>query len=317
MKLTRRDILIGGASAALIARPASADTQVIAGPAFGSSWRVVCAGGNTRAIRHSLNQVVARIDAEMSPYLPSSALSVFNASASDAWQDMPADLCSVAQAALALARFTDGAFDPTVGPAVNRMGFGPITGKSGAYTMVAARAQALRKAGPHLTLDLCGIAKGHALDRIVQALLSQGNAAFLVELGGEVRATGQHPAGRPWQVAIEDPWHPGFAAHRIVAPAGLALATSGHRANGLRGRVPTSHIINPQTNRPAISTVASVSVLEANAARADGLATALCAMGDDAPLFAKRHGISALFIAGPPNAPREILTGHFRDHLIV
>jgi thiamine biosynthesis lipoprotein len=117
-------------------------------------------------------------------------------------------------------------------------------------------------------------------------------------------------------VAIEDPWQAEFAAFRIVAPRGLALATSGHRANGVTGRLATSHIVDPRTQRPSISAIASVSVLDATGERADALATALCAMGAAGPDFARQNGISALFIAGQPDAPHEIPTGSFPDHLV-
>jgi thiamine biosynthesis lipoprotein ApbE len=67
------------------------------------------------------------------------------------------------------------------------------------------RPMRLRKRVPGLTLDLCGIAKGYALDRIIEALPAVGVDSVMFELGGEIRTLGRHPDGRAWQIGIERP----------------------------------------------------------------------------------------------------------------
>ena len=76
------------------------------------------------------------------------------------------------------------------------------------------------------TLDLCGIAKGYALDRITAELIALGHSDFFVELGGEVYAQGIHPEGRAWRAGIESPLPGSLAFQHIVVVAGEALATS-------------------------------------------------------------------------------------------
>lgn len=317
--MKRRDLILGCGGVVLasaLPAPARAATTALGGDAFGSTWRlVVAAGVDADSARGAIEAVIAQVDATMSPYRAETALSQFNRASHDQWHVMPSDVCAVAGAALEIASLTGGAFDPTIGPLVNRFGFGPIEGQTSGWQALKIDGDALLKAEPGATLDLCGIAKGHALDRIVAALLELGVADGLVELGGEVAAFGHHPDGRDWKVAIEDPRTDGLQAQRIVAPAGQALATSGHRVNGLRGAVATSHIIDPALLRPVDNGIASVSVLAQTAMRADALATALSAMAPGAaPRFAADHGIAALFVADDGH---DIMTGAFGEHVVV
>lgn len=316
MDLNRRLFLMTAtASAALPARAAQSVAR-LSGPAFGSSWHAVLPGGiDAAAARQALEVGIASVDATMSPYREDSDLTRFNLSRDTDWQDVAPMLAHTLTVALDIARLTGGAFDPTIGPLVHRYGFGPISGReAGDPAGLDARAGAIRKAAPDLTIDLCGIAKGHALDRMVAALEVLGHTDFLIELGGEVACRGRHPEGRHWLVAVEAPG--GGSAQRILRLDGMALATSGHAANGFPP-MGLSHIIDPKTTRPASPGLASVSVLAETAEKADGFATALLVLGPEAgPDFARTHGIAALFLTGKGPAFGETMTGTFARHVV-
>lgn len=316
MRVTRRDAILGGMALALMPRMASAQTRILGGPAFGSTWRLVCDTADPVTAVPFITNRIAAIDADFSPYRASSNLSRFNRAAVGEVLDITPPMVRVVSAALQASRDTDGAFDPTTGPLVARFGFGPITGQPGRIEDIDLRGASLRKAAPGLTLDLCGIAKGFALDCLTEDMIAEGATNFLLELGGEIRAVGMHPSGRDWQVAIQDPLSPHFAAHTIVAPGPLALATSGHEANGLTGAVEVSHVIDPRTARPSMGFAASVSVLAPTGMAADAMATALLAMGADGPEFARQHDIPAYFIQGPPHPDSPVSTGQFDAHII-
>ena len=319
MELNRRDMILGALGGALFPSVARADVQVSGGLAFGSTWRIVAGREiDLGAIKPQIAAVIAQVDRQMSPYRSGSDLSRFNTSDARDWQPMPPAMCHVASEALRIAQLTEGAFDPTVGPVVARFGFGPIKGGSGPFAGIEARATALRKSAPDLTLDLCGIAKGYALDRIVAVLAEAGVANALVEVGGEVRSLGHHPSGRAWRVAVADPLMSAFKARRIVSLDGYALATSGHAANGVTGSITTSHIISPYHDAPASTALASVSVLAKTATEADALATALCAAGPRAGVaLARRLRVSALFIRTRVDGLEEVTTGRFAHHFLI
>ncbi len=319
MMLNRRDMILGLAAVGVILpHAASAATQLIGGPAFGSTWRLVTNNQiDPTLVRSTVQELIDQTDMEMSPYRRASDLSRFNGSDRTEPQEMPSALCDVTAKALAIAQLTNGAFDPTVGPIVGRHGFGPISGATGAFKDITVRGSTITKASPNLTLDLCGIAKGYALDKIIMRLSAIGATSALVEIGGEVMTLGHHPDGREWQVAVADPFAGQVRVSRVVAPQGYALATSGHAANGVYGPVGTSHIIDPRQLRPTSTSLGSVSVLADTAMKADAFATALCAAGtEDGVALAQQLGIAALFITDGTSAPAGITTGAFAEHLI-
>lgn len=319
MLISRRNVILGlAASTTCWPAPAVAEGHLISGRAFGSSWRLTVE--NTRQMKPAkapIEKIIALVDNLMSPYKSTSALSQFNASHTIDWQTMPASVCSVASSALHISQQTNGAFDPTVGPLVSRFGFGPIEGGTGCYKDVLVEPNSIKKNTPDLTLDLCGIAKGYALDLVASELVRLNFRNAIIEIGGEIITIGKHPSGRPWQVGIANPLPDQGALYAILEPRSLALATSGHSANGLSGSISTSHIVNPSLGSPASTTLASVSVLAATAIEADAYATALCAAGtDDGVELATRLGISALFITDGTTAATEIVTGNFDAHIV-
>ncbi|MBX3531955.1 MAG: FAD:protein FMN transferase [Rhizobiaceae bacterium] len=272
---------------------------VLSGPAFGAGWTFAAAGPfDEGALRRAFDAVIASVDASTSPFRSDSEVARFNRADTIGWQPLSPATCAVLDEALRVAQLTGGVFNPTVGPVVGRYGFGPIIeGEPGSPQDIVLGNGEARKRRASLSLDLCGIAKGHALDRMADACRELGLTDFLVELGGEVFATGRHPSGRHWQVGVESPTV-GGAFQRIVALDGTSLATSGNRVNAYRwGGKGYTHIIDPSTGMPADSALGSVTVAAGTAMRADALATALYAMGPErGPAFARGAGVRALFI---------------------
>lgn len=324
MKPTRPDrrrlaLLAGAALATLPLRPVAAGVlrgaaplQALEGQAFATGWRVLLpASADAQALGPAIADTLDRIDREMSPWRADSAVSRFNRAQAGA-HPLPQAVLSVTADALAIAAASGGSFDPTVGPLVSRWGFGPISGtEAPGWQTLSIRGARLAKSVPGATLDLCGIAKGHALDRIAAILRDAGVDHALVEVGGELLGIGAHPEGRDWQAGVEDPRPgvPGLAAR--VPLAGQAVATSGSRWNGydLGGRR-VSHIIDPATAAPVEGGLASVSVLAPTGALADGWATALMAAGAERGVALARAGtLSALFLIVEGARLRPVVTG--------
>ncbi|MFD2238499.1 FAD:protein FMN transferase [Aureimonas populi] len=317
--VTRRQFLAGaGAALAMAALPAmAAEPRLLSGRAFGTRWRVTLPRGADDALAGELSALLAEVDASMSPFRADSEITRFNRSGATGWRQASPGMCDVAGAALDIARLTGGAFDPSVGPAVHRFGFGPVQGAmTGSYRGIEAGEAALSKSEAGLSLDLCGIAKGHAVDRLAAHLAARGHGDFLVDIGGDMRAAGRGPHGRAWRLGIEDPLAGG--ARRKVELAGEALATSGDaiHAYELNGRR-YSHTIDPATGEPVLNAVASVSVIAPDAMRADALATALMVMGPQKGLaFADANAIPAFFLLREEGGLREAANGLFLARLI-
>lgn len=316
----RRLVLAAGLAA--IAAPSfarSPATMVLDGPAFGTGWAVTLPEQtNAARLRSALEAALARIDGLMSPWRPDSAIGRFNqAQALDPMRIDP-ELHMVIAAALALRTASAGSYDPSVGPLVRRWGFGPVVGEFAADSPgFELTDDALRKGHPKLTLDLCGIAKGYALDQMVRTLEHHEVRDFVVDLGGEIAARGHHPSGRGWHVAVEDPRLGAAGAVEVVDLRGRAIATSGDKVNGFTlGARRYSHIIDPGTAEPVLGSAASVSVIADAAMTADGWATALMAAGADGPALAEQRGVDALFLFNKPAGLRRVAVGRFAEHLL-
>lgn len=308
----RRTLGVLGAALVLPRSALGAQLATLTGRAFGTTWRLVApTGPDLTPVRHEIESLFAEIDLRFSPWRADSVITRFNAMpASLLVRD--AELAHVTAAALAIASESGGAFDPTVGPLVARWGFGPIK-KGGApdWRGLAAGLDKVTKSRDDLTLDLCGIAKGWALDMAAKRIEAADIENFLFELGGEVLARGQHPDGREWRVAVDTPGTLSGAPPAIRLPSTAAVATSGLWTQGyqLAGRH-YGHIIDSATAEPVSDALRSVTVVSQDAMSADGWATALFAAGaKDGPALAGSLGLSALFLIEEGRALRSVETG--------
>ncbi|HMM53505.1 MAG TPA: FAD:protein FMN transferase [Candidatus Desulfobacillus sp.] len=265
------------------------------------------------SLHAALAACVQQIDAQMSPWKQDSDLSRLNRAAVNAWVDLPAEMLAVLARALEIARQSAGAFDPTVGALVEAWGFGATRNRPDPAAIRAARAvdQAANyacleldldagRARKHaaVSIDLCGIAKGYAVDRMAAVVSRHGVRNALVALDGELRAIGVHGGGRPWAVAVESPEPDRRAVHGVVELQDQAIATSGdYRRFWHAGNARIAHSMDRRQAAPVNNPVASVTVLAAECMDADAWATALLVAGPGEGLaLARRHGLDALFL---------------------
>jgi FAD:protein FMN transferase len=263
--------------------------------------------------QEQVDQELRRVNDQMSTYLKSSEISRFNASESTDWFDVSPETALVVAKSLEIHRLTGGAFDITVAPLVDLWSFGPgqrtarpptpevveeVVARIGSHRLSARpEPPAIRKSQPQLSIDLSAIAKGHGVDRITDLLNRIGAANTFVEIGGEVRATGDK-AGAPWLVGIQQPDVTGEVVARAEPLRDEAVATSGDYRNFFEFEGQRySHTIDPRTGRPVDQTLASVSVFAADCMTADAWATAITALGPDEGLrIARQLQLDALLL---------------------
>jgi thiamine biosynthesis lipoprotein len=261
--------------------------------------RVVMAPGGDAAnerVRAAIEGELARVERLFSRWDPASEISRLSAHATTE----PFPVSPETAAALELGRraseLTGGAFDVTVAPLVEAWGFGPAprpheVPRPGALAALRARVgyrllsidagrRTVAKARPDVACDVAALAGGWASDRVAEVLVALGHPDVLVDVGGEVTARGRRPDGGRWRVAIE--W-PDRARERalVVELENAAVATSGDYRKAwtdAQGQ-PRSHVIDPRTGGPIARGLASATVVHADGAWADALATALLVLG--------------------------------------
>ena len=188
---------------------------------------------------------------------------------------------------------TSGLFDVTSAVAADRWGFGQdsVSGAPDQETVArlarsidyrkialdrAASTVRLLEAG--MLLDLGGVAKGYAVDQAAAQLRLFGVVNFLINAGGDLLASGEPEAGRPWRVGIQHPRDANELIARLEIRNG-AVATSGDYERFVEwDGIKYPHIIDPRTARPSMERQ-SASVVAATAEEADALATYLFISG--------------------------------------
>lgn len=287
------------------------------GHTMGTGWSVQFAGtpvdGSVADMREAVESALERVNAQMSTYREDSHISRFNTAPAGEAVTLPDEFRTVLRGALDVAELTGGALDPTVGPLVNLWGFGPDGSVTRAPDEQAIREAAARVGWRQLRyddesgtlvqpggvyLDLSAVAKGYAVDLIGGVLDAHGIEAWLVDIGGDMRARGRKPDGSRWRVAIERPVVGSREIHTVIEPGDMAVATSGNYRNFFRyqGRE-YSHIIDPRSGYPVSAELPSVTVVDTTAKRADALATALSVLGpEEAYRFALEHDLAVLLL---------------------
>ncbi len=128
---------------------------------------------------------------------------------------------------------------------------------------------------PDLKLDVGGIAKGYAAQRISETLRSEGYDNFLLSMGGNIVAVGNKD-GEGWTVGIENPdTTTAEIVSKVILTDGYSLVVSGDylRSYEIDGML-YGHIIDPITMYPPIY-YSSVAVLSKSSSLADAFSTAI------------------------------------------
>jgi thiamine biosynthesis lipoprotein len=145
---------------------------------------------------------------------------------------------------------------------------------------------------PGQEIDLGGLGKEYAVDRVAEMLFQTYGVSLMVNFGGDIRAIAAENQRAPWIVGIENPRLQNDAVGQIELING-GIATSGdlHRFCYIDG-VRMGHILNPRTGWPVADAPRSVTVLADSSVEAGFLATLTMLQGANAELFLKEQQIS-------------------------
>ena len=155
-------------------------------------------------------------------------------------------------------------------------------------------------ADPAMTLDVGAVGKGYAVERAAQAAQARGFTSALLNVGGNIRAIGTKPGGKPWTAGVENPWGDDPAYLQAVELAdGDSLVVSGDyqryfEYDGVR----YAHLIDLTTGYPA-RYVSSVAVLAhaGTGGLADALSTGLFCMPEaTGQALAAQNGYAVLWM---------------------
>ena len=238
---------------------------------------------------------VDRIDRLMSHYKADSPLLRVNREAAQHPVAVEPELFDFIVDAMRYHRESGGAFDITVGPLMKAWGFFRGEGRmpsetelaaahrhvGGGHVMLDPMSKTIAFDEPGVELDLGGIAKGYAVDRVVGLLRRRQIDAALISAGGStIYGLGAPPGAGGWEVMLQDPVDHRKTAFAIdLKDRALSVAGSSEKAFEAAG-VTYSHIMDPRTGRPAQG-VLSVAVLAGRGTAGDALDNAFFVLGPE------------------------------------
>ncbi|NOX86894.1 MAG: FAD:protein FMN transferase [Chlorobi bacterium] len=274
------------------------------GEAQGTYYSILYYDDSSRNFQHEIDSLLDAFDQSVSLWVPSSIISRVNNN--DSTVVLDDSFIGNFQLSMEVSEKTGGAFDVTVGPLVRAWGFGfdnkkhvndhiidsllQFTG----YKKIRIKDGKIVKDDPRVSVDFNAIAQGYSVDLVGDFLENKGIDDYLIDIGGEVKASGHKPGGKLWQIGIEKPAEHQDSDRKLEAVVELknkSVATSGnYRKFYIENGIRYSHTIDPTTGRPVRHSLLSASVIADNTAVADAYATAFMVMGlEKAKAFLKEN----------------------------
>lgn len=248
---------------------------------------------------------VRRIETKFSRYIDSSIVGQINAKAGLAWTNCDDETRGLLEYANTLYTHSGGLFDITSGVLRRVWDFGknktpslgeleqvlPLVG----WTNFERKDKKVRLKKVGMQIDFGGFGKEYAVDRVASIFLENGVTSALINFGGDVRALGAKPDGRPWQIGIQDPRQLNQCFATLSLSQG-ALATSGdyERFFELDGKR-YCHILNPKTGMP-VSYWRSVTVLAPLASAAGAMSTIVMLLQEQGLDYLQNSGFAFLAV---------------------
>lgn len=222
------------------------------------------------------------------------------------------DVLAMLQEAKGVSAKVDGAFDVTIGALTDLWGIG----HKGEFVPTAAEIEAvlplvdyrqivLDEAAqtaylprPGMQLDIGGIGKGYAIDKAAAVLAAHGVKSALINAGGDVRAIGNKPDGKPWRIGVQHPRQSDGMIAKLALSEWDTMETSGdYQRYFMKDGVRYAHILDPKTGQQPRE-LASVTLVYRAPQAKDIASSAFMVLGLERSLeMLKRFpGVEAIFV---------------------
>jgi thiamine biosynthesis lipoprotein len=270
---------------------------------FGTVYNITYQSDNN--LEKEIIRELDKVDASLSPFNEKSIISKINRNEEAVVDNYFYDVFNLA---MQISEDTNGAFDITVAPIVNAWGFGFKSGSSPTSQYIDSLKQFIGykkvrinkdkhvvKQDERIMLDCSAIAKGYGSDVVARLFNAKGIKNYMIEIGGEIVASGLSEKRLPWKIGITKPSEDSLGTSNelqtILNITDCAMATSGnyrnfYYKNGKR----YAHTIDPRTGYPIQHNILSATVIAKSCAQADAYATSFMVLGlEEAKKILERH----------------------------
>jgi len=239
-----------------------------------------------RQTLEALFAIAERLDGLMTAYDSRSQISRLNRAAGEGPQLVDPDVFDLLQRSRAWSALTGGSFDVTVGPLVElwidaAVADVPPTAAEIDHARALVGAEKIRlhsdgrvelsRAG--VTVDLGGVAKGYALDRMLPVLRERGVGSALIDFGqSSTVAVGAPHDAAGWRLLVRGPSEEVLGVITLSDQALSISSSFGHWLE-IRGRR-YGHVIDPRTGLP-LTRLMQAHIVAPEAGLAEALSKAL------------------------------------------
>jgi FAD:protein FMN transferase len=276
---------------------------------MGTVLEVTLCGTDTqhgRRTSEALFQTAAHLDTLLTTYSPDSPISHLNAQAGQHSISVPSEVSDILSLSLRYWQLTEGTFDITVGPLMAlwrqaNQAPSPIALKTtlqriGSEKIMLFPEGTAALAHKDMALDLGGIGKGFALDRMVTVLKERQVGHALLDFGQSSQwALGTPPNAEGWRLLVRQP---NGQVAGVITLRNQALSVSGSlgqsfTVDGQR----YGHVIDPRTGRPVQRDFLAY-IVAPSAAQAEALSKAFLILGESegTALLERLPGVEGLLL---------------------
>ena len=243
---------------------------ILRGDIYGTTYSIVYFSKVDLQLKVKIDSIFNSIDMSMSTYNSKSLITKINNNKEVLLDD---HFKYVFNTSKKIYYETGGDFDPSIGPLVNSLDFGPKTNNISTDSLMKLVGldkfkifQNKLQRPLNSFLDFNAIAKGYSVDMISEFLTFNNINNFLVEVGGEIRSSGLNLADdRNWRVGLDTPTFDGLQneIYKAFNLIDKSMATSGvyrkFKIDSLGNKY--AHIIDPKTGYSSKTNILSLSLI--------------------------------------------------------
>ncbi|WP_342564739.1 FAD:protein FMN transferase [Paenibacillus sp. FSL R7-0345] len=242
-----------------------------------------------------IQSMLERMDTQFSRTKEDGELYAVNQAAGKEAVAVSDETLDIVKQSIKYAEDMDGLYEPTIGPLVDLWAIGeggehvPDQADIDAAKslinykdiIIDENAKTIKLAREGMVLDMGGIGKGYAADRIADYLKEQGLDSAMINLGGSsIIALGNKPNGSPWNIGLQDPDQSRGTQLGTIKITDEVIDASGvYERYFMQDGVRYHHILDPRTGYPSQNGLKSITIMSPNATDADALSTGVFLMG--------------------------------------
>ena len=257
--------------------------------------------------------ILKDIDNKMSSQITSSEISKINDKSGDSYVKVSDDTYYVIKESINFSSMSNDTFDISIGPIIDLWAIGTKDAKvptekeiKDNLTLVNYKDillndtdKSVKLAKKNMKIDLGGIAKGYAADKIYEYLKKEKLESALINLGGNIYVLGNKEDGQPFSIGIQDPTKPRGNSIGNIKVSNKSVVTSGIYERYLeKDNKIYHHMLDPHTGYPFDNNLSSVTIVSDKSIICDALSTTTFGLGidDGLKLVESLDGVDAIFI---------------------